>query len=218
MVTSLRRRPLASAVVASLLAVALLGLRLAIARDPELTWMAWNLMLAWVPVALAAVLARGGARRGGWPVLAPVAILWILFLPNAPYLVTDLIHLVGRRDGLPLLDAAVLSTFAVTGILLFVLAVRTVAALTRRAFGEGAARTLAIACVGLSAVGIYLGRVLRWNSWDLLTDPLGRAASLLAHLSDPVSLTVAVVATLAVALGLQLAIAVLMPSGRRVRR
>ncbi|HEX6032281.1 MAG TPA: DUF1361 domain-containing protein, partial [Tepidiformaceae bacterium] len=79
--------------VCSAVAVALLVVRVRMTGDPHFAFLVWNLFLAWVPMALAVLLFA--AHRGGAPSLflaAPFG-LWLLFLPNAPYLLTDFIHL-----------------------------------------------------------------------------------------------------------------------------
>jgi uncharacterized membrane protein len=163
---------------ASALSLALLLARQAVATDRDLWWMAWNLFLAWTPVALgwlALALTRASDSRAA---VLVAGLAWLLFLPNAPYLVTDLVHLDGRRDGIPSLDLVMLAAFAITGLLAFVATVRTMRATVALAFGRRAARAVVPVAVWSSAVGIYMGRVLRWNSWDLPDDPAGRLLGL----------------------------------------
>jgi uncharacterized membrane protein len=200
---------LRAAVAASALSVLLLAVRLAVAWDPDLMWMAWNLLLAWVPLVMAIAIGRAVARRAGRWALVGLGAVWLAFLPNAPYLVTDLIHLRGREDGLPALDAAMFGAFAATGLLLFVAAVHPVQRAARVRLGGRRVRGFVPACIWLSAIGIYLGRVLRWNSWDIALDPVGRAIGLVTHLDDPRNLAVAVAFTLAVGAGLHAAYAVI---------
>jgi uncharacterized membrane protein len=98
-------------------------------------------------------------------------VLWLLFLPNAPYLVTDLKH-VGRGDGVPVLyDVLLLSAAAWTGLLLGLTSLFLMHAIARRVVGAVNAWALVVGVLGLSSFGIYLGRVLRWNSWDVFVRP-----------------------------------------------
>lgn len=210
-------RPVAWAVAASLFCLVLLGVRLAIAPDRDLGWLAWNLGLAWIPVALGWAILRA-ARTAPRLVLLPAAVVWILFLPNAPYLMTDLVHLRGTADRVPVLDLAMFGAFALTGLLLFVVSVVAVQEAARLRLGHRAVRGLVPACIWLSSVGIYLGRVLRWNSWDLLDDPVARLDGLLGHLGDPTTLAVAVVFTVGVGACLHVAYATLVRLGARAAR
>lgn len=199
-------RLLPTAGAASILFLLLLAAWLALDPASDLAWLAWNLVLAWIPLGLALVIL-GGSRRGSPLVLlAGVGAVWLLFLPNAPYLVTDLIH-IGDESPAPMaLGVAMLATLAVVGVLLFVAAVGAVEQAARTRLGPRS-RWLIAACVWLSGVGIYLGRVLRWNSWDVVGDPLGRLDALAAHVSDPATGAAALALTIALGIGLHTAYA-----------
>lgn len=137
-------------------------------------WMAWNTWLALVPLGLAVCLFPGNRRRTPlwWLGLA----VFIAFLPNAPYVLTDIIHLVHNiRAGYSLW---IITLVLVPQYLLFMLVgfeayVLSVLALTRYLQRQGC-RYSAIVEWGmplLCAVGVYLGRFRRLNSWDLLVQP-----------------------------------------------
>ena len=103
--------------------------------------------------------------------LLPLAALWLLFLPNAPYLLTDLIHL-GSRDDAPLwFDLVLFSAFAWTGAFLGFLSIYLMQVVVRRAHGALLGWALVGGSLLASGFGIYLGRSLRWNSWDFVTSP-----------------------------------------------
>src|SRR3954469_8730483 len=114
------RRALAlfSLALASGLCLGALLARWAYSDAGAYAFMSWNLFLAWLPV-IAAVAVYDGQRRGARPrVLIPIAALWLLFLPNAPYLLTDFVHL-GSRDDAPIwFDIVLFGSFAWTGMLL----------------------------------------------------------------------------------------------------
>jgi uncharacterized membrane protein len=162
---------IASLAVLSLFVVAMIVFRILYTGSPEHSAIAWNLILAWIPFALALIVyerARSGLFTPG---LAAIAVLWLLFLPNAPYLVTDLKH-VGRGDGVPVLyDVLLLSAAAWTGLLLGLTSLFLMHAIARRVVGAVNAWALVVGVLGLSSFGIYLGRVLRWNSWDVFVRP-----------------------------------------------
>ena len=152
-------------------------------------FLVWNLILAWVPLALA-LLVYDRYRRGTRIArLAPALALWLLFLPNAPYIVTDFVHL-SRTSPAPLwLDGVELAAFAWTGMLLGFVSLYLVHAVVHHRLGVGAGWALVLVVLPLVSAGVYLGRVERWNSWDLLTQPGSRLAQLHAPLADPHSLT-----------------------------
>ena len=169
---------------ASALCVVTLEVRTHETGDPYYRFLVWNLMLAWVPVALAAA-AYGRARRRVDAVVAVLLVLWLLFFPNAPYLLTDFIHL-KPRPGVPMwFDAAMLASFAATGWLLGLLSLEVWKRLLEERVGRvGAWLGVALVSV-LCGYGIYLGRVERWNSWDVLMEPRPFFAAIRAHLREP---------------------------------
>lgn len=128
-----------------------------------------NLLLAWIPLVAALLLARPG---GGILRTIGLGAVWLAFLPNAPYMVTDLVHLsLESHTGLFYFDAAMLTLFGFLGLYLGSAALHlvhhAVTATRRRATGWA---FVALVCA-LCGVGVYLGRVERWNSWDLLRAP-----------------------------------------------
>lgn len=138
-------------------------------------WMVWNTALALIPLGLAVVLFRPGIhRRLAWW-LGVVA--FVLFLPNAPYVITDIVHLfrdIRRQDD----DLMVLTVYLPTYLLFmavgfgaYVVSLRRLAAYLSH---EGLGRwwvPLFVALQAAVAVGIYLGRVVRLNSWHVVTAP-----------------------------------------------
>jgi uncharacterized membrane protein len=182
----LARRLFYPAVAASGLAVGLLAARILMGAHGY-TFLVWNLFLAWLPylAALAASALAIPARR---PLLtAPMALagaIWLLFLPNAPYIMTDFVHLPGMRF-VWWYDVGTLLAFAWAGCILGVASLHLMRGVVRARFGDRASWAFVLVCVGLSGVGIYLGRFLRWNSWDVLTSPRLLAHELAAVLSDP---------------------------------
>ena len=125
-------------------------------------------------------------------------MLWLLFLPNAPYIVTDFVHLSATSPAPLWLDGVELSAFAWTGMLLGFVSLYLVHAVARHRFGMAPSWVGVLGVLALVSVGVYLGRVKRWNSWDLFTQPGARLAQLHAHLGDPASLTRAAAISLAV--------------------
>lgn len=170
---SRRRRAIYAALaLLSLFSVALIVTRYLYSGETLFGGLIWNLFLAWIPFGLSIVL-YDRHRAGTRPLrLLPLAALWLLFLPNAPYIVTDFKHLV-PSPAVPLwVDVVVIAAPAWTGMLLGFLSLYLVQSVVRSLAGARVAWAAAIAVLGLASFGIYLGRVLRWNSWDVLTDPL----------------------------------------------
>ena len=169
----------------SLAALGLLAVRTDRAGQPAFVFLTWNLFLAWIPfvlsVGVAAVHGRGGPR----PLLWLLGAGWLLFLPNAPYILTDFIHL-GRAGGVPLwFDAALIGTFAATGLALGLVSLLIVHHVVEARAGRAVGWVVAVSSLLLSAIGVYLGRFPRFNSWDVVTDPSSLVAVVLQRLADP---------------------------------
>ncbi len=171
--------------LASALCVALLELRERYPGGFEYGFLTWNLFLAWIPFVLALALYDRDRRGHGGVVLLPLAAAWLLFLPNAPYIVTDFVH-VGRIGGAPLwYDAGMIAAFAVTGLVLGLASVLLVQAVVQRRFGTLVGWVMLLPVFLLCSAGIYLGRVHRFNSWDALTEPRSVAGMVWNRLLDP---------------------------------
>ena len=140
-------------------------------------WMTWNLLLAFIPAALAVVVFR---HRGPRTVLWWLGVaLCVLFLPNAPYVVTDLVHLradVVRADSDLAVITAVLPVytgFIALGLVAYVLVLGEMGRYLAR-LGLGRWRVPAeMAAHAMCAVGVVLGRMARLNSWEPMTEPQG---------------------------------------------
>jgi uncharacterized membrane protein len=182
---------IASLAALSLFVVAMVVARAVYTRTFEHAGIAWNLFLAWVPFVLALVVyarARSGVSR---PALVALGSLWLLFFPNAPYIVTDLKH-IGTSTGIPVLyDVLLLSAAAWTGLLLGLASLFLMHAVARRLLGAVSAWALVVGVLAASSFGIYLGRVQRWNSWDVFIRPealLGQIAN--GFHAAPLALTI----------------------------
>jgi uncharacterized membrane protein len=177
----------ASLAMLSLFVVAMIAFRVWYTGTPEHSAIAWNLFLAWIPFVLALV-AYERARPGRSTVaLVALGALWLLFLPNAPYIVTDLKH-VGNGDGVPVLyDVLLLASAAWAGLLLGLMSLFLMHAVARRLVGAVSAWGLVMGALALSSFGIYLGRVQRWNSWDVFVRPGQLAGDLASGVLDPLA-------------------------------
>ncbi len=182
-----RALALAALALASALCVALLVARWIYSNPGAYDFLAWNLFLAWIPL-LAAVAVYDMYRRGR-PLarLLPLGALWLLFLPNAPYLLTDLIHLGTRNDAPLWFDLVLFTAFAWTGALLGFMSVYLLQGVVRRAAGVSWSWAFVGGSLVATSFGIYLGRSLRWNSWALVTNPGPLLSDVWARLSDPLA-------------------------------
>jgi uncharacterized membrane protein len=173
---------------------------------PHYAFVGFNLFLAWIPLVLAYGLSYSARSKAAWIALPPLAVLWIIFLPNAPYLVTDLVHL---EEGVNAVNVVLLSLLAITGVLLGVKSLKLVQGAVERLFGRTAGWRFVQGIAVLTAVGIYLGRVLRWNSWTVIHHPEIIMHAVVRSPDDPRRLVLALCATVVFTIGFLVAYRVL---------
>jgi uncharacterized membrane protein len=186
----------AALLAAAAFPLALLALRIRVADDTlTFRFLLWNLFLAGLPVAFALGL-DAAARSGRRVVAAACAALWLLFFPNAPYLVTDLIHL-RERPPTPLwFDALVLASAGVAGLLAGFASLRLVQVVAARRVGTAWSWVGALVLLFACGFGVYLGRFGRYNSWDVLTRPRSLLYGGALQQGDPLAARRAVAVTL----------------------
>ena len=145
-----------------------------------------NLFLACVPLFLSTVLRAACHWRVHWTVQVALFSLWLLFLPNAPYILTDILHLnwASPSQAPAWYDLALLLSCSGTGLLLGYLSLIDVQGIVARSLGAACGWLFALVSLVLSGFAIYLGRFLRWNSWDVLIDP-ARVFGILSALTEP---------------------------------
>lgn len=164
---------------------ATLAVRHRIADRRTFDWLLFNLALAVVPWLFGLAVAIPRSMRGRLAALAAVGPLWLLFFPNAPYIVTDLLHLRERPPVPEWFDLGLIVTFAWTGCLLAFVSLAELSRVVKESSGAAAAWAFAAGTLALTGYGIYLGRVERWNSWDLFMEPAPLMRSVAATLTDP---------------------------------
>ncbi len=184
--------PILALVFASGVCVALVTARVIWTGNLHYAFLVWNLFLAWLPLVFA-LLADDAHRTGQgskWR-FRGLAIAWLLFFPNAPYIFTDLIHLTRDFYSRFWVDLVLILAFALTGWVVGFLSLFLMQALVRRILGRIASWLFIAVVAGLSGFGIYVGRFLGFNSWDVVLQPLavcrgiGKwAANPLAHSSS----------------------------------
>lgn len=174
--------------LSSLLAIFLLAGRFYRSGTITYGFLLWNLLLAWIPF-LGSLWANRlhGRHPGRWWLLIFPGALWLAFFPNAPYIITDFWHLQERAPIPMWYDIGLLASFAWTGLVLAIYSLRTMHRLVVHYVGRVVGWLFAAAVMCLGGLGIYLGRFLRWNSWDLLLNPTEVLADVVVRLADPLS-------------------------------
>lgn len=174
--------PVAALLAASAWCVLLLVVRKAEFGAALHPYLVWNLALAWIPLVLAMVLVASYRRRHSAVELIAIGAAWLLFLPNAPYVLTDFIHL---GEAHRLYDTILIGSFAFTALAVGFASLLLVQLVVTRAAGALLGWTIALGALFFASIGIYLGRVLRFNSWDAIRRPHLLVDLTLGRLSDP---------------------------------
>lgn len=144
------------------LAFLLLIFRIRIEENFRYTFLVWNLFLAYVPIGLILIYNGLPKNRG---VRGVMLGSWLLFFPNAPYILTDYIHL---RHYFTLLDFAIVSFYALLGLLAGFYSLRII----QRDISLLNHFWSTFFLFFLTSIGVYLGRFIRWNSWDFVNHPI----------------------------------------------
>jgi uncharacterized membrane protein len=164
--------------------VSMIAVRLDRTGSGYYRFLIFNLILAGVPWFFSSLLRIATHWRFPWLIQLPLFVLWLLFLPNAPYILTDILHLTRASDAPAWYDLALLLSCAGTGLLMGYLSLIDVQGIMARRFGTASGWIFALVSLGLSGFAIYLGRFLRWNSWDVLVEPT-RVVGILAAMMQP---------------------------------
>ena len=170
-----------------LICIMLVVARIAYSDTSRHTGLIWNLFLAWIPFMLAYFAHAVSWRRATLYLIIPItAFLWLIFFPNAPYMLTDLQDLSRRAVGAPLwYDVIIIVWFSWTGMLLGVISLYLMQDIILRTFGRAAGWIFVVVISALSSFGIYIGRFVRLNSWDILQNPAETAQQILGLVIDP---------------------------------
>ena len=147
----------------------------------------WNLFLAWIPFILS-YFAHAVSWRKIWLylVIPFVAFLWLIFFPNAPYMLTDLQDLARTATDAPLWsDVIIIGGCSWTAMLLGVVSLYLMQDIVQRQFGRIWGWAFVFFISAASSFGIYIGRFVRLNSWDILQNPAETAMNILGVVIDP---------------------------------
>jgi uncharacterized membrane protein len=148
-------------------------------------FLAWNLFLALVPFVISNWIT-GNEGRKMWILLSAIAA-WLVFLPNSPYLITDFVHLRPRAGAPYWFDICLLSFFAWNGLMLGYLSLIQIHKIVEHQFSATMAWGFVFFSMFASGFGIYIGRFLRWNSWDVIRSPFELAGNLIQEMMHPLS-------------------------------
>ena len=173
---------------ATIFSVAIWRVRTVYSGSYNYGFLIWNLFLAWIPFIIAYLTYTITLNRKWIYVVIPTtAFFWLIFFPNAPYILTDFQHLAGIWGGnVPVwYDVMLLIWFSFTGLLLGMVSLFLMQEIIRREFGRWVGWGFVAFVAGVSSAGVYVGRFLRWNSWDVFRNLSGMAEYTFQSAQDP---------------------------------
>ncbi len=148
-------------------------------------FLVWNLFLAAVPFIITSLISFKSKSRVQLFKIIGVSIVWLLFFPNAPYILTDLFHLRLITDFPKWFDLILIISYAWTGLLFGFLSLLKIEALYRCYLSNIKIEIFSSLILFVASFGIYLGRYLRWNSWDILNNPEGLLYDITNRIVNP---------------------------------
>ena len=161
--------------------LSLLIIRIIVSNELTYIFLAWNLFLAWIPFVLSQRLSHTNNRLK----ILFITALWLLFLPNAPYIITDFLHLKQRIPVPYWYDILLLFSAALNGLLLGLSSLLTVEKFLLKRYGSKISGIIILCSFFLCAFGVYIGRYLRWNSWDIIVNPGSVTGDILDRVFNP---------------------------------
>ncbi len=170
-------------VVMSLFSFGLSILRFIITDTKVFLFLNWNLFLAFLPWLISSTIIYKGINNKF--ILIFLVFSWLLLFPNSPYILTDFFHLRLRASAPLWYDLIVLLSFAWTGLIYGFISLMDIEMLFKKYMSKWFITIISILFLFLCSFGIYLGRFLRWNSWDIISNPFGLFNDIIDRFVNP---------------------------------
>ena len=155
---------------ASVVCVTILRFRATLTGSSDYAFLIWNLFLAWIPFIIAYIMYITSFSRRWLFFIMPISVfIWLIFFPNAPYILTDFQHLSNAGANIPVwYDVILLIWFSFTGLFLGMVSLFLMQEILQREFGRWFGWGFVLGVSIFASIGVYVGRFLRWNSLDIL--------------------------------------------------
>ncbi len=163
----------------------LLVVRMIVTNSIEYIFLPWNLFLAFIPYWITWWMIRNISIIENKIKLVIALATWLLFIPNSFYIITDLFHLTHIESAPLWFDLLLIFSFAWNGILCGIISLRRVEIITTLFRRKGFSILIVFLVMWLNAFGIYVGRFLRFNSWDIISDPFSLISEILNMVFHP---------------------------------
>jgi len=157
----------------------MLLIRILVTGSKAYLFLPWNLFLAFIPYWITWWMVTNISIIENKFKLIIALAAWLLFIPNSFYIITDLFHLASTHSAPKWFDLLLIFSFAWNGILCGIISLRRVEIIASLLRGKNFSVLLVGAVMWLCAFGIYIGRFLRYNSWDIISDPFSLAGEIM---------------------------------------
>ncbi len=156
-----------------------------ISESGHFLFLNWNLFLAGIPLLLSRILLHNeNITKAKVLFLLP---MWLLFFPNAPYILTDLFHL-GKVSSMPKwFDLVMILLFAWAGLFAGFKSLQDIQRMLAKFMSQRKSMIVVVLLLFVAAFGVYIGRFERWNSWDMITHPFSVLGDIVEKFTDPMS-------------------------------
>jgi uncharacterized membrane protein len=171
--------------LSSIFSIVLVIIRVAMTGSRMFLFLPWNLLLAFIPYYITKKLMNNPAWIENKWKLTFASLLWLLFIPNSFYIITDLFHLGKYEEAPRWFDLTLIFSFAWNGLVLGIVSVKQMESIVKLYAAPRYAWLFIYAVMWLNALGIFIGRFLRFNSWDIVTDPFSLINEILAMVLHP---------------------------------
>lgn len=171
--------------VSTLFTICLIAARIYVTQKVTFAFLIWNLILAAIPFVISTFMISFESKIKAAGLFLLLAC-WLVFFPNAPYILTDFFHLRQRPDVPLWFDLMVILSAAWNGLILGLLSLLDMQHIITKRFSKLTGWLFVTVSLFLCGFGIYIGRYLRWNSWDIVTNPVALGYDLIERIADPV--------------------------------
>ncbi len=159
--------------------------RLEYAHSKDYLFLVWNLFLAFIPWLFSSIMIINPNLKSKKLVIILLLFSWLLFFPNAPYILTDLFHL-NQWDSMPIwFDLILILSFAWTGILFGFMSLWDIEIIIKNRIKPNMIPLISSVLLFIVSFGVYLGRYRRWNSWDIIRKPFGLMEDISDRIANP---------------------------------
>lgn len=163
--------------------VTLTAIRMCLTHTTDYGFYFWNLFLAFIPLLASTCLSENSSILSLRNSICLAC--WFFFLPNAPYLITDIMHYEARPPVPVYLDQVIVYSAAWNGLLMAYVSIMRVERWLLLRYKNCPVNMMVIALFLLCGLGIFLGRYQRWNSWDVVVQPIALAKDILIRIVRP---------------------------------